>query len=85
MTNAGTDNLEQRITQLLRENLAIDIPSPETDLIAMGALDSLALVELLLRIEEKIGIAISIEELDLQDLRSVRSIGALLSRRLAPK
>jgi acyl carrier protein len=84
MANTGTDTLEQKISRLLRDHLAIEVPSPDTDLIAMGALDSLALVELLLRIEENFGVAISVEELDLRDLRSVRSIGALLSRRLAP-
>jgi acyl carrier protein len=81
----GNDDLEQKIARLLREHLAIEIPSPETDLIAMGALDSLALVELLLRFEENLGVSISIEELDLQDLRSVRSMSELLSRRLAPR
>jgi acyl carrier protein len=84
MENTETLTLEQKILQILRDHLAIDVPSPETDLIAMGALDSLALVELLVRIEEGLGVAISVDEIDLNDLRSVRSIGALLSRRLAP-
>jgi len=79
------DTLEQKILCILRDRLAIDVPSPDTDLIATGALDSLALVELLLRIEESLGVAISVEELDLRDLRSVRTIGALLSRRLASR
>ncbi len=79
------DTLEQKILCILRDRLAIDVPSPDTDLIATGALDSLALVELLLRIEESLGVAISVEELDLRDLRSVRTIGALLSRRLAAR
>jgi acyl carrier protein len=73
------------VSQLLRDHLSIDVPSPETDLIAMGALDSLALVELLLKIEENLGVAIAVDEIDLNDLRSVRSISALVSRRLAPQ
>lgn len=78
-------DLQGKITHLLRDNLALEVPGPDTDLIAMGALDSLALVELLVQIEEHIGVAISIEELDLKDLRSVNSISALLARRLAPR
>jgi len=78
-------DLEKKITWLLTEKLSIQVSGPDTDLIAMGALDSLALVDLLVQIEENIGVAISIEELDLTDLRSVRSIGALLSKRLAPR
>ncbi len=85
MTLPEADSLEQKISWILREHLAIEVPTPDTDLIAMGALDSLALVELLLRIEEGLGIAISVEDLDLRDLRSVRSIGALLARRAAPR
>ena len=85
MANTETDTLEQKISRILRDQLSIDVPAPDTDLIAMGALDSLALVELLLRIEENVGVAISVEELDLRDLRSVRSIGALLAKRLAPR
>jgi len=75
--------LEDKITRILRDHLAIDVPTPETDLIATGAIDSLALVDLLVRIEESLGIAISVEDLDLRDLRSVRTIVALVSRRLA--
>jgi acyl carrier protein len=85
MENTETLNLEQKVSQLLRDGLAIDVPSAETDLIAMGALDSLALVELLLKIEENLGVAIAVDEIDLNDLRSVRSIATLVSRRLAPQ
>lgn len=85
MQNTETQSLEQKVSALLRDHLAIDVPSPETDLIAMGALDSLALVELLLKIEENLGVAISVDEIDLNDLRSVRSIAALLSRRMATR
>jgi acyl carrier protein len=85
MENTATLTLEPKVSQLLRDHLSIDVPSPETDLIAMGALDSLALVELLLKIEENLGVAIAVDEIDLNDLRSVRSISALVSRRLAPQ
>jgi acyl carrier protein len=85
MANTETHLLEQKILLILRDQLAIDVPAPDTDLIASGSLDSLALVELLLRIEESVGVAIPVEELDLRDFRSVRSIGALLAKRLAPR
>lgn len=80
-----TDTLERKIAALLRDHLSIDVPAPDTDLIATGVLDSLALVELLVQVEEHLGVAISIEDLDLSDLRSVRTIGALLTRRLAAR
>ena len=85
MANPETHLLEQKILLILRDQLAIDVTAPDADLIASGALDSLALVELLLRIEELVGVAIPVEELDLRDFRSVRAIGALLAKRLAPR
>jgi acyl carrier protein len=77
--------LERKIDGIFRDHLTIDVPSAETDLIAAGLLDSLSLVELLLRIEQDLGIPISVEQVDLGDFRSVRSIASLLDRHLASK
>jgi acyl carrier protein len=77
------NSMERRITAILRDHLAIEVPGPETDLIALGALDSLALVELLVRVERDLGVAVPLEEIDLANFRSIRSIASVLSRKLA--
>jgi acyl carrier protein len=77
----GTDPLESRIEALFRDHLSIEVPSPDVDLIANGLLDSLAVVELLLKIEQELGVAIPMDDLDVADLRSVRSVAALVARR----
>jgi acyl carrier protein len=82
MHDRGTEFLEQEVSGILRDQLMIEVPGPEADLISMGTLDSLLLVDLLVRIEEKTGVSIPLEEVELSDLRSVRSIGALLARRI---
>lgn len=64
----------------LREKLLAVIESQETDLLATGIPDSLTLVQLLLYLEQHFGLKIVMEQLDVEDLRSVRSIARLVAR-----
>jgi len=75
------ERIVQDIGRLFAGRLHIEIPSPETDLIETGLLDSLRLVELLLYIESDLGWRLPIEDIDLDDLRSVRRIAALIESR----
>jgi D-alanine--poly(phosphoribitol) ligase subunit 2 len=60
------------------------VPSADADLIESGLLDSLRLVELLLHIEASLGLRIVLDEIELDDLRSVRRIARLLAARMEP-
>ena len=66
------------LTRLLAEKLHIEVPSAQTDLIDTGLLDSLRLVELLLHIEAELGWRIRLDDIDLDDLRSVERIARLI-------
>jgi D-alanine--poly(phosphoribitol) ligase subunit 2 len=70
------------VSALFHDPLGIEVPSPECDLIESGLLDSLRLVELLLAIEANLGCRIAIDEIELDDLRSVRRIARLIEARL---
>jgi D-alanine--poly(phosphoribitol) ligase subunit 2 len=72
------------LDRLFVERLHIEVPSADTDLIETGLLDSLRLVELLLYIEADLGWRIPIEDIDLDDLRSVSRIAALIEARSRP-
>jgi acyl carrier protein len=61
------------------------VPSPDADLIDGGLLDSLRLVELLLEIEAGLGCRIPIDEIDLDDLRSISRIARLIGERAAAR
>ena len=74
----------KELIELFSEKLNIEVPSPDTDLIESGLLDSLRLVELLLQIEASLGFRIALDEIDLDDLRSVRRIARLLAARMQP-
>lgn len=74
------EDLAAEVQTWLREKLLAVIESQETDLLATGILDSLALVQLLLYLEQHFGLKIVMEQLDIEDLRSVRSIVRLVAR-----
>lgn len=75
----GDTLLHDRITRLFATALNLDVPSADTDLFETGALDSLALVELLLQLEQQFGVTTSVEDLDVQNFSSIRHIAAFVA------
>ncbi len=69
-------NLARKINKLFEEELLIEVESPDSDLLKSGLLDSLTLVRLLLQLEERFGLKVSMENLEINDFRSIRSIAA---------
>jgi D-alanine--poly(phosphoribitol) ligase subunit 2 len=57
----------------------IDVPSTDTDLLETGILDSFQLVELLVQLEREFGVHITIEDIDLEDLRTLERIARLVA------
>lgn len=72
--------LQDGIRAFFGDRLHLTVPSADTDLIATGMLDSLALVELLLQIETGYGLRVSLEKIDFEDFRSVASIARFIAR-----
>lgn len=64
--------------RLFVETLNVEAPSPDTDLIEGGLLDSLALVELLFALEREFAVTIALENLDIDTFRSIRTIAELV-------
>ena len=73
----------QKLTELFARKLDLEVSSVDTDLVGNGVLDSLALVELLAQLEETFGVTISIEDLELENFRSIASIAGFVVRRTA--
>ena len=69
------------ITRFIRETLLVEVASPEDDLLATGVLDSLTLIQLLVHLEEQFSLKISLDELEIDDLRSINSITRLVQSR----
>lgn len=73
------EDVGSEIQTLLEEKLLLEVKSWETDLLEAGILDSLSLVQLLMHLEERFGFKVAMEELDIEDLRSIRSLARLVA------
>ena len=75
-----------RISRILEETLSLKAPSPDVDLIDAGLLDSLAIVRLIVALEQEFAIEVPLEQLNVADLRTIASIGRLATNagELAP-
>jgi methoxymalonate biosynthesis acyl carrier protein len=73
--------IQAELTTLFAEELGLEVPSSEADLVANGLLDSLALVDLLVHLEQRYDTWISLEDLDLDNFRSIARIAQYLSNR----
>ena len=80
---SASDTTVATLMTMFSEDLNVDVPSAEIDLIDAGIMDSLMLVDLLFQIEARFAISIPLEELDMDNLRSVQSIAAFVDSRVA--
>ena len=71
------------IESILRDRLRITVPSPTTDLLETGLLDSMGLVDLIAAIEQRFEVVINLMDLDLDHVRTVHAIHALVEGVLA--
>jgi D-alanine--poly(phosphoribitol) ligase subunit 2 len=81
VTDTNTNAIVQRLGALFVESLHIEAPSADTDLFETGILDSLQLVELLLQLEQRFGFKIRIDDINLDDLRTLARIARLVAAR----
>jgi acyl carrier protein len=75
---ADRATVQRRIADWFLESLNVEIPSPETDLFETGVLDSLAFVELALHLEQEFGVKITLEQVEIDNFRSVERIATFL-------
>jgi methoxymalonate biosynthesis acyl carrier protein len=71
----------QRLDAMFLEGLHIQVPSPDTDFIEAGMVDSLQFVELLLQLEKQFGCRLDIDDIELDDFRTLNSIARLVAAR----
>src|SRR6266404_86195 len=72
--------LVSEIRTLIAQKLLVDVRTPEDDLLATGLLDSLSLIQLLSNLEEHFEIRIPLDELQIEDIRSIITIARLVDR-----
>lgn len=75
---AGDPGVSERVQRLFLETLNVQVPSEEADLIESGVIDSLALVELLFAIEREFDVSLPLDDLDIDNFRSVNRISDVI-------
>lgn len=69
----------ERLGALFVESFHIEAPSSDTDLLETGILDSFQFVELLLQLEQQFDFRVRIEDIDLDDIRTLARIARLVA------
>lgn len=73
-------HVTDQLLRLFAVRLNLEVPSPTTDIISAGILDSLALVDLLVLLETEMEVTIEVPDLELEDFRTIDRIASLVER-----
>lgn len=79
MNDANANTIIERLGALFAESFHIEVPSSDTDLLETGILDSFQFVELLFQLEQHFGFRIKIDDIDLDDLRTLARMARLIA------
>jgi len=74
------DKLQQQITDIFAERFETRLASPQVDLLETGLVDSVKIVELVLEIEQRFGVSLPFEELEIEDFRTVPRLAERIAR-----
>jgi D-alanine--poly(phosphoribitol) ligase subunit 2 len=68
------------IQAALRDRLSVVVESPDFDLLESGLVDSIGIVELILELEDRFGVSLPMDSLEIDDFRSINRIAGLIAR-----
>jgi acyl carrier protein len=77
-TDTGRE-LSAQVADVVSERAGIDVPDTSTDLLDAGLLDSLALVTLIVALEETFGVQLPLDDFDVDHFRSIDAMSDFLS------
>ena len=72
-----------RLTRIFPEVLHVDPPPVDADLFENGLIDSLAFVELLMKLEQEFGVSVAVDDLEIENFRTIERIAAFVEARTA--
>ena len=71
--------LRAQVAEVVSERAGIDVPGTSTDLLEAGLIDSLALVTLIVALEETFGVQLPLDDFDVDHFRSVDTMADFLA------
>jgi len=78
---ADCTTLSIQVARFFEEKMNLEVSSMVTDLVDTGLLDSLALMNVLLHLEQEFGVEISIDDLEIDNFRSIATIAEFIKRK----
>jgi D-alanine--poly(phosphoribitol) ligase subunit 2 len=73
------NELVSLVQSVLRDHLNVVLESPDVNLLESGLVDSVGLVELIVWLEDRLGMSLPMDALEIDDLRSVNTIVSLIT------
>jgi D-alanine--poly(phosphoribitol) ligase subunit 2 len=74
------DKLQQEIMRIFVERFETRIEPSDVDLLEIGLVDSVKIVELVLELEQRFGVSLPFEELEIEDFRTVPRLAERIAR-----
>lgn len=72
-------DLEADLTAIFETTLNVAVPSVDTDLLEQGQLNSVTFVELMVALEERYGVVVPLDDLEIESFRSIRQIALFVA------
>ena len=73
-------SVQQEITRILLERFHVRLESAKIDLLETKVLDSVRIVDLVLELEQRFGVELPFEELEIEDFRTVGGLAERILR-----
>lgn len=77
------EKLKQHIVDIFAEQFETRLPSEEIDLLEAGLVDSVKIIDLVLGLEQRFGVSLPFEELEIEDFRTVPKLAERIARAAA--
>jgi D-alanine--poly(phosphoribitol) ligase subunit 2 len=74
------EQLQQEIIAIFAERFDTRIPAHDVDLLDTGLVDSVRIVELVIELEQRFGVSLPFEELEIEDFRTVPRLAECIAR-----
>ena len=74
------EKLQQEIIAIFMERFDTRIPVHDVDLLESGLVDSVRIVELVLELEQRFGVSLPFEELEIEDFRTIPRLAECIAR-----
>ena len=69
----------ERLQEIFREELQIDPPAVDDELIETGLLDSMMFISLLMHLEEEFCVKVAIQDIEITDFSTIEKIARLVA------